>query len=163
MSSNKWLIITLVVSLGANIALVGFFAGRASQFDLRPANLDPNPIMGFARILPELSPERIKVLRPLVGEHIRSVRPSVGAIRRAQRDLAAALLAEPFEPTRIEAALTEFREHLARSQVSSHAAFVELVEQLTPRERRLLVDGLGRNPRQHRFPPRNHPRLEDGG
>ena len=161
MSSNKWLIVTLVVSLGANIALVGFLAGRASQFDLRPGNLDP--IMGFARILPELSRERHDVLRPLVREHMRSVRPSVREIRRAQRDLGAALLAEPFERARIEAALTQFREHLARSQVSSHAAFVALVEQLTPGERKLLVEVLQQNPRQRRFPPRNHQRMERGG
>ena len=161
MSSNKWLIITLVVSLGANIALVGFLAGRASHFDPRLGNLDP--IMGFARILPELSRERHDVLRPLVREHMRSVRPSAREIRRAQRDLGAALLAEPFERAQMEDALTEFRKHLAHSQVSSHAAFVALVEQLTPGERRLLVEVQQRNPRQRRFPPRNHQRREDGG
>ncbi|MCZ6710704.1 MAG: periplasmic heavy metal sensor [Gammaproteobacteria bacterium] len=161
MSSSKWLTITLVVSLGANIALVGFLAGRASQFDLRPGNLDP--MMGFARILPELSRERHDVLRPLVREHMRSVKPSIREIRRAQRDLGAALLAEPFERAQMEDALTKFRKHLAHSQVSSHAAFVELVEQLTPGERRLLVEAQQRNPRQRRFPPRNHQRREDGG
>ena len=35
MHSNKWLILTLIVSLGANIALVGFLAGRASSIDLQ--------------------------------------------------------------------------------------------------------------------------------
>ncbi len=161
MSSSKWLIIALVVSLGANIALVGFLAGRASSIDLRPGTLDP--ILGFARILPELPQARHDILRPLIREHMRSVRPSIREIRRAQRDLGAALLAEPFESAEVEAALAGFREHLAQSQVASHAAFVTLVGQLTQLERKLLVDVLRRNPRQRRFSPRGRNPMGDNG
>lgn len=145
MRSNKWLILTLIVSLGANIALVGFLVGRASSIDLRPGRLDPT--FGFARILPELPQSRHDALRPLVREHIRSVRPSIREIRSAQRRLGTVLLAEPFERSQLESALARFREHLAASQVASHASFVALVEQLTPTERKLLVEVLQRQPR----------------
>lgn len=149
MNSNKWLILTLIVSLGANIALVGFLVGRASSIDLRPGRLDPT--FGFARILPELPQSRVDALRPLVREHMRSVRPSIREIRSAQRRLSAVLLEEPFERSQLESALARFREHLAASQVASHASYVALVEQLTPPERRLLVEVLQRQP-QHRGP-----------
>ncbi|MDH3642999.1 MAG: periplasmic heavy metal sensor [Gammaproteobacteria bacterium] len=154
MPTNKWLILTLIVSLGANVGLIGFLAGRASTADLRPGPLDPT--LGFARILPELPEARHDELRPLVREHMRSVRPSIRQIRGAQRDMRAAILADPFERSALESALARFREHLGGSQSASHASFVTLVEQLTPAERQVLVEVLRREPRHRRFAPRNH-------
>lgn len=148
MRSNKWLIIGLVVSIGANIGLVGFLAGRATAIDLGPRGL--NPMFGVARILPELSQARHDALQPLIREHMHRVRPSIRDIRNAQRALNAAILAEPFDRSALESALARFREHLAQSQVASHAAFVELVAALTPAERKLLVDAMRRGPRHHR-------------
>jgi uncharacterized membrane protein len=161
MHGSKWLILALIVSLGANIALVGFLAGRASTIDLRPGGLDP--MLGFTHILHELPQARHEALRPLVREHMRSVRPSIREIRRAQRELGAAMLAEPFRRADLEAALKGFREHLADSQVTSHTSFVMLVEQLTPDERKLLVEVLQRQPRHRRFPARDPKRLPDSG
>ena len=161
MYGNKWLILTLIVSLGANIALIGFFAGRASSIDLKPGALDPT--LGSARILAELPEDRHATLRPLVREHMRSVRPSIRNIRRAQRELGEAILADRFERAAVESALARFREHLADSQIASHASFVTLVEKLTPAERRLLVEILRREPPQRRFPPPHRNRRGDSG
>jgi uncharacterized membrane protein len=155
------LIVGLVVSLGANIALIGFLAGRASTFDPRPHGVDPT--LGIARMLPELPEARRKALRPLVRAHMRSVRPSIREIRHAQQALGTAILADPFDREALESALAAFREHLAQSQVASHAAFVGLVEKLTPDERRLLVDVLQREPRHRRFPRRDRNRHGDNG
>lgn len=151
MVANKWLIIGLIVSIGANVGLLGFLAGRASTIDVGPRGMDP--MFGVARILPELSPARHDVLQPLIREHMHSIRPSIREIRHAQQELRAAILAEPFDRAALESALAKFREHLVQSQVASHAAFVELVAQLTPAERRLLVDAMRREPRHHRFRP----------
>lgn len=150
MFRNKWLALGLIVSIGVNIALVGFIAGRASAIDVRPIAMDPT--MGFARILPELSEARRHELRPLVRRHVRSVMPSMREVRRAQRDLRAALLADPFDRAELASALGRFREHLAESQAASHEAFAGLVEQLTPEERRLLVSRLRRDAHYRRFP-----------
>lgn len=159
--NSKWLILLLIVSLGTNIALVGFLAGRASSVDLRPGGLDPT--LGFARILPELSQARHEALRPLVRAQMSSVRPSIRQIRRAQRDLGTAILADPFDRRAVEAALAAFRTHLADSQTASHAAFVDLVEMLTPAERKLLVEVLQRKPRHRRSPPPDHKPMDDRG
>jgi uncharacterized membrane protein len=160
MSGNKWLILALIVSFGANIGLVGFLAGRASTGDLGPRGLDPT--LGIARILPQLPKARHDALRPLVREHMRGVRPSIREIRLAQRALAEAMLAEPFERADLETALAGFRMHLAESQVTSHASFVGLVEQLTPQERKLLVQVLQTGGR-HRRHPSDHERRRDNG
>jgi uncharacterized membrane protein len=155
--SSKWLILVLIVSLGANIALVGFLAGRASTLHLNPGPLDP--MLGFARILPELATARHEALRPLLREHMHNLRPSIREIRRAQRQIGSTMLADPFDRSAMETALAGFRQKLGDSQQASHQAFVSLLEHLTPAERRLLVDVLRREPRQRRFarPPRNPP------
>lgn len=149
MTRSKWLTLGLIASIGINIALIGFVAGRASAIDVRPIAMDPT--MGFARLLPELSEARRRELRPLVRRHVRSVHPSMREVRSAQRDLRSALLADPFDGTALEAALEQFREHLVESQATSHASFAGLAEQLTPAERRLLVAQLGRDPRYRGF------------
>ena len=137
MSSNKWLILALVLSLGANLGLAGFLAGRASADLGGPRLLDPN--LRVSRLLLQQLPEdRRETLRPLFREQLRSIRPSIGGIRQAQREIEAALTAEPFDRRALEAALTAFRTHLNKSQEDSHAAFLSLAGSLSPEERQLL-------------------------
>lgn len=137
MSSNKWLILALVLSLGANLALAGFLAGRASADLSGPRLLDPN-LRVSRLLLQQLPEERREALRPLFREQLRSIRPSIDGIRRSQRKIEAALTAEPFDPRALESALEAFRTHLTRSQETSHAAFLSLADSLSPEERRLL-------------------------
>jgi uncharacterized membrane protein len=153
MPRNKWLVLALVLSLGANLAMAGFLAGRATA-DLGGARLvDPN--LRVARtLLPKLPEERREVLRPLVRDQLRSMRPSIGAVRQAQRDIETALAAEPFDAEQLETALAAFRKHLNGSQETSHAAFVRLARSLSPDERRLLRQTLATSGR-HR--PHGHP------
>lgn len=146
MRSNKWLILGLVLSVGINVALIGFLAGRASHpGPLR--NLDPT--IGFMRILPNLPDQRRAELRPLLAEHFGAVRPSLRQMRQAQHELRRVIAADPFDPDQLAASLETLRRHLGTSQVASHGAFVRLVTALTPTERRLLIEILER-PRQRR-------------
>ena len=146
MRSNKWLILGLVISVGINVAIAGFFVGRISHGG-HPPNLDPT--IGFMRVLADLPEARRRELRPLAAERMRQVIPSLRAMRSAQRRLRELILAEPFDQTALEAALTAFRQHLSTSQVVSHRAFVQLITELSPAERRVLVDFI-RHPRQGR-------------
>jgi hypothetical protein len=52
----------------------------------------------------------------------------------------------------VASALAEFRRHLGASQIASHRSFINLVEQLTPNERELLVKTMHQQLRQRRFP-----------
>jgi uncharacterized membrane protein len=158
MPLNKWLVLLLVLSLGANLAMAGFLAGRAAGDGGGPRLLDPN-LRVTRMLLQQLPEERREALRPLVRDQFRSIRPSVGGIREAQRDIEAALVAEPFDPEKLEEALGAFRTHLSRSQETSHAAFVGLARSLSPEERRLLgraLEGSGRH-RPHGHPPPGMP------
>ena len=63
MRSNKWLILGLVVSVGVNIAMAGYLAGRASH---GPALRHIDSTVGFMRVLRNLDAERREQLQPLV-------------------------------------------------------------------------------------------------
>ena len=140
MSSNRGLIIVLIVSLCVNLALVGFLLGRASPMDFRGDAI--NPMWGVARILRDLPETRRAELRSHFRTHQRALRPDLRSIRQAQSDLGAALLADPFDPDALNSALDSFRNHLHASQITSHSAFVTLIESLTPEERALLVESM---------------------
>ncbi len=158
MPRNKWLVLLLVLSLGANLAMAGFLAGRATGDRGGARLLDPNLRVTRA-LLQQLPEERREALRPIVREQLRSIRPSVGGIREAQRDIESALVAEPFEAEELEKALSAFRAHLNRGQETSHAALVGLARSLSPEERRLLgksLTGSGRHG-HHRHPPPGMP------
>ena len=165
MTANKWLVVALVVSVATNFALAGFFIGRASNLELHRTMMDPT--LGFSRMLHQLPDGRRSELRPLIRTHFRGMRPSLGGIRRAQGELNAALVADPFDSATLAVALEAFRQHLSENQASSHASLVALVEALEPDERRMLVESMSRGMRDHRNrhqgsggrpPPRGFPR-----
>ena len=141
MRSNKWLILGLVLSIGANIALIGFIAGRASHL---PPVFSPDPTVGFMRILPDLPETRRAELRGLTRRHMRAVVPGMRQMRQAQGDLRQAILADPFDEQALEATLQALRQHLGTVQVASHAGFVRLVAALTPAERQRLAEVMQR-------------------
>lgn len=154
MPRSKWLILALVLSLSANLAMGGFLAGRATSDLGGPRLLDPN--LRVSRLMLQQLPEdRREALRPIIREQLQSIRPSVGGIRRAQREIEAALTAEPFDPQALAQALAAFRTHLNQSQETSHAAFIGLATSLSPAERRLLGQTLA-GPGHHDHGPHEH-------
>lgn len=147
-NGNKWLVIVLLASLGANLALAGFIAGRLGQPGPAPAAMDPS--MGMFRMLRELPESRREALRPMVRDHLRELRGALRGMRAAQGRINAALATEPFEPAALDDALTRFREALLTSQELNHALLVRVSERLSGEERRRLVDAMSRG---HRRPP----------
>ena len=130
MSSNRWLSVALILSLGINLGLAGFFLGRASSLEIQPRQAT-NPMWGVSRILRDLPADRRDVLRPQYRAHMRAARSDAREIYRAQQDLRTALLAEPFDTTALGSSLDRFRDHLHASQTASHSTFIKLVMSLT--------------------------------
>ncbi len=149
MSSNRWLSVALIVSLGINLGLAGFLVGRATTFEFHPREA-LNPMWGVSRILRDLPADRRDALRPQYRAHMRAARSEAREIRRAQQDLRQALVADPFDAAALGSSLDRFREHLHASQSTSHSAFVKLITSLTPSERALLVARLQEPRNPHR-------------
>ena len=142
---SKWLIAALAVSLILNLVLVGFFVGHASD---RPAwtqaRMDPS--FGLARALRFLPEERREAL--FGDDEARDIRRSLSrsmrGMRQHQRDIQAALTAEPFDPDALAAAFAAFRQGMDEAQVRNHGLFVRIAAGLTPEERDQLRRALTR-------------------
>jgi uncharacterized membrane protein len=154
MTNKRWLIAALVLSVVVNIALIGYLAGRASVREFGPPPLDT--ALGAGRLLRELPDARRETLRPLLHEHIRELRPNLHAIRTAQAEIRAAIVAEPFEAETLEAALARFQRLLGTSQARGNASLVAFIAALEPAERVLLVERIGRPPREPKPGYRTH-------
>ncbi len=142
---SKWLIAALAVSLIANLVLVGFFVGHASD---RPewtlARTDPS--FGLARALRFLPEERREALfgDDEARDIRRSLSRSIRGMRQHQRAIQAALTAEPFDPDALATAFAAFRHDMDEAQTRNHGLFVRITAALTPEERDQLRRALTR-------------------
>lgn len=134
----KGLTAALLVSAALNIALISFMAGRlAGGAPPRPEG-PPGP----ARILEKATPEVRAMLREAFiarGDAIAPKRRDVGERRRALRD---AILAEPFDRARVEAAYGAFRSAEQDLQNLHGAIVIDVLAKLPIEERKDLIRAL---------------------
>ena len=137
--------VALLASLAVNIALIGFVIGTAVRPVLAPRPFF-DPSVGIAELLRHLPRERSeRLLADLAAEGTpwrRPIRASARGMRRAQRALHEALIAERFDERALATALADFRAHFATNQERSHMAFTAIAGKLTPTERRQFVASL---------------------
>ena len=151
---SKWLIGALIVSIVVNLLLTGFIVGRKSGDSGFGGGIGPTPIMPPLKFL-EADRQR-EVTEDLQTR--RELRPILRKLHRAQKDIHAAFVAEPFDEAALSEALAEFRGRLEESQALSHKKLVIVAARLTPDERRRLTLALDR-PRgpPDKRPPRREP------
>lgn len=87
------------------------------------------------RLLP---PERRQLVRATFQRHRESIHPHVHDLRRARRAVAGAMRTEPLEIDTLREAFATQREAEAATAREIHAMLIDLVQQLTPEERRAL-------------------------
>jgi len=132
----------LVASLALNVLIIGAVAGTVCFSHRRPphgfAPKGPG-LLGFAHTLPR---ERSDMIR----QRFADAQPNMETLRRGIRDARAkvreALIAEPFDQQKLDAALegvAQAENNITRDKV---AMFGTTVSQLTPDERRQLHDWL---------------------
>ena len=156
MLSHKGPTVALILSVAVNLALAGFIMGRTGLRGF--AEMAPDPSLGAFRVLRELPESRRDALRPMMRDHFREVRPDLRRLRAAQEDIGRALAAEPYAPEALAEALSRFRDALLASQAHSHQALMALAAQMTPEERRRMLDAMDRHPRGRSPPPDHSPR-----
>lgn len=144
MTSKRWLISALILSLVANGILIGYLLGNFSRHEFRPPLV--NSMAGARHILSELPTARRDALRPLLNQHLRDLRPNLRELRSAQSDIRAAILADPFDAEVLRAALDHFQQLLGASQAGGNDSYVTFIAALNPAERELLVKGMNRSP-----------------
>lgn len=133
--------LALAISVGINL----FVVGAATSHWLRRSE-GPAPVRDGGRFLfrstERLSePGRAKV-RSIMKRHRSDLAPRRRAMRQAQKDVQAALGAEPFDRARLDRGLEQLRKETSRAQRELHTALGEAAAQLGPEDRKHLAEAM---------------------
>lgn len=153
MNKRNLLVILLVASLGVNLLLIGGIGWRMADRRESAQSLVP-PNTGW--ILRDLSEARRAELEPAAREGFESARPARIEMFRAQRRVNELIGDEAFDRDALEDALAQLRERSMDYQTLSHEQAVNILERLTPVERRAATEFVrrGGSPRAGRDGPR---------
>lgn len=136
---KKWLLAALIVSLCANLFLLGgIFGGH-----FPPPWGKPERMPGL--IMMTVPPE----LKDTIKEKFKASSPEAKAQRRALKDemdakrlrVADALAAEPFDPARLQAELDQLEGTATSLLMRGHRRITEIATELTPEQRRQWAEG----------------------
>jgi uncharacterized membrane protein len=131
-TSRRWFWVG-VASVVLNVFLIGFVAGRQAfgPSGCSSRSFGPGGQMGRGH----------GPLRDRLSEGSRvELRRHLGDVRRAREQVRQVLLVEPFDPAKLDAALTVLRERSAALSLQMHRDLLETARGLTPEERRKLAD-----------------------
>ena len=132
--SPGWMKLLLILSLTANLLVIGVIAGH----ELRGRGGGPG---GAVDWIVGMVPEG---RREMAQAHFAQVSPTLDAAehdRGAQMDaVLAAIRAEPFQPSEVEAAMAVFGESRAERWAVLRERTASLLAQLTPEEREAFAD-----------------------
>jgi uncharacterized membrane protein len=147
--AGKWLVTGLIASTAVNLFLGGLMLGR----DLRREPAPPpamediggpgferrGPLAAVGRLTRHLSPEEREVFQGIVRQRRGELAAAADGMREAQRRVREALAADPYDRTRLEAALEQLKEHRTAVHAALQRAVVEAIEQLPPDARRRMA------------------------
>lgn len=131
-----WLKVALVLSLAANVAIVGLFIGSRMQGD-KDAYGANRQISWILKLVPEARHEATKEkfearrddLRKTQAERNRQLQAIVRAIR-----------ADPFSPEELDRAMRLRREAGDERRVIVHSELIEILGSFTPADRQVFAD-----------------------
>ncbi len=136
----RWMWVLLVVSLAANLLVVGVVVGAGYG---RPFVSGPGAgLLGFQLVRYSLG--RSAETRTETRKILSAERPRIDPLRRELRDarqgLASAFVAEPFDAARVKAAQMKVLDLERRLGEEALDALVRIAGNLTPEERRKFVE-----------------------
>lgn len=131
-----WMKLVLVLSLTANLVVVGFLIGHSLVEEEQGNSLD-RQVGWMLRIVPE---ER----REMAEAHFEAARPQLEAAQAERLDqsrhVISAVRAEPFDPAAVSAAMTGTLQSRSTQRTIVYDRFATLLGQLTPAERVAVAD-----------------------
>ncbi len=150
----RWLLVVLIVSLAANVFVVGSVGAAIWRFHRAPQAdwVAPN-LLGYSG---SLGKERRHELREATAPIRERLKPLRRELRQARNELTEAITAEPFDKARFEAAQANLlaKENLTRE--ATRALYTEIVQRLSPEERRAYGKW-----RERRWMPPPSPLIDD--
>jgi hypothetical protein len=122
--SIRKLSLLLGISVALNVLFIGMGAGRFFARERAPRNVAA--LDGRA-------------MRGVWKRHDAMLRPRGEALEASRRRVTEALLADPFQPDALDAALAQLRTETDGAQRALHRALVESARDLSPEDRRQMA------------------------
>ncbi len=136
--TTRRLVVALCVSLGLNLFGAGFVVARRvlqhRHGEQHGAMLGPRGFLGRAG-LRDAGPN----LQRIVGAKRDQLRAQRAGLRAARDEVRAALVQEPFDRAKLEAALAKLRAETTQMQATMHQTLVELAASLDAPQRKHLA------------------------
>jgi len=132
-----WMKALLIVSLAANIAVVGLYVGYGMQD--KPERSANRAVDWIVRLMPEERRDFVQKAFDARRDELREAR--AGRARRMQAILAA-MRAEPFSPEALAAELRRRGENRSARDEIIYGTLTEVLTALSPDERMAFVDNL---------------------
>ncbi len=144
--SKKVLTVLLILSVTANLLIIGMIAGRLLAGP--PPRPFPNHLGWLIR---DADSNLREQLRPLIRDHAQTSRPLRRELAEVQRELMNIAQEDPFDADQLADQLAQLREVSLRYQEASHSQMVEILKVLPPEQRAEAFKRLNqRQERQHR-------------
>jgi uncharacterized membrane protein len=133
----RWMAVALYASLALNLIIVGATAGFVWRHggkvaDVQAAHLSPT-MLSYTSMLPA---SRQKELAARVEEQRQKVRPLRRQLREVREEMVLALVAEPFDRERVQAAQARLLVADQKAREAVHQLYVEIAANMTAEERR---------------------------
>ena len=163
MNRQKLLSVALLVSIAANLFLIGGITYRVLSFREMPDARPLPPNVGW--LVRDLSEERRAELAPILRETGEQIRPTRREMFRAMSRVNQLMAANEFDSSALAEAFAELRSANDRYQTLSHQQTVSILAQLTDAERQAAREFVRRRgPRDGRDRDRDgEPRFRPDG
>lgn len=145
----KSVLAVLAASLALNLFFVGVWTGRHFHRE-RAFHGQPLGVHGFLRRsgLDDAQPEVKKIIRARRD----AIRDHMRALGKARDGVRAALQAQPYEPSKLDAALSDVEARNDDLQRAMHGSLADVARAVSPEQRLRMADALW--PRPGRGQPR---------
>lgn len=135
--------VLLAVSIGLNLLLGGWIAGRFTSDAARAGFGGRN----VEAVLEPLPPEKRALVRKELKAAMPQVRRDLKGLQAARAEVAAELSKPEPDPAQLERRFADVRTQSSAIQAAFQQAFARAAASLTPEERRALIEATKRRPR----------------
>lgn len=147
---TRTLALLLFLSVALNLFVAGMVVGRWDRWDGFKGHGGPRHGKSMSRVIEyALGDSLSPALRERLEQHDRAMRENFEATRRSRREIRDVLGREPFDKTAYLEALDRMNTVHDRIRAETHSFMTEIMDDLTPEQRRKLVEKLDRKRRFH--------------
>ncbi|MFL2528338.1 MAG: periplasmic heavy metal sensor [Candidatus Azotimanducaceae bacterium] len=143
MNNSRWVIFSLVLSLGFNLLLLGVLIG---SFISKKPNTKPLPT-SLGWMIHHLDSASLESIQPQMEAHARKVAPIRKEMRKTQQEFSRLLGQANPNDKALTNTLSQLRNHSDEYQREMHYMILELIPRLNKDQRRKIIKMLRRPPR----------------